>query len=185
METQHKFCPKCTQTLEASEFCIIAGGKLAGYCKKCSSKMAVAAQRKERQERPIQHYIRSSWSTVNQRCVGGLYSTAPSVVNNDQQLSYKKKGIEIRMSKEEWTAMWLENTENVLAIIAAGDRPSVNRINSDGHYEIGNVEIIPLSVNMKKSKNPTVKQDKLTVKERNRKNYLKSHPAARSNDYRG
>jgi hypothetical protein len=89
------------------------------------------------------------------------------------------------MSKEEWTAMWIENTENVLAIIAAGDKPSVNRINSNGHYEVGNVEIVPLSVNMKKTKNTTKKQDKLTVKERNRKNYLKSHPAARSNDYRG
>ena len=148
-------------------------------CRKCKSKNSYKYQKDTRKTNPITHYTRSSWSSVNQRTLNGAFNSSPSVVNNKQQQSYFRKGVSLNMTRDDWKQMWISNTENVLAIISAGDIPSVDRIDNDKPYETGNVRIIPLSENRKKDRQKKEDSkyvyDKEQRKQYNRSAYVRSH----------
>ena len=63
---------------------------------------------------------------------------------------YKKNGIQIKWSKEDFIEWFIsdKNQDRYNAIIEAGETPSIDRINSKGHYEITNCRIIPNKLNM-------------------------------------
>ena len=63
---------------------------------------------------------------------------------------YKKNGIQIKWLKEDFI-QWFTSEKNqnrYQAIIEAGETPSIDRINSKGHYESSNCRIIPNKLNM-------------------------------------
>lgn len=181
-----KTCARCQNEMTLDNFCALKNGTYNSYCRKCASQLAIESQRKRRRESPLEHYPRSSYTSVQQRSINGKYSTSPSVLANAQQNSYHTKGIRLLMTFDQWLAFWKENEQKVLDIISMGDVPSVDRINSNLDYSVDNVRIIPLSENRKKSKNGiTVSRDKKTASERNREAYLRTHPGARINNYKG
>jgi hypothetical protein len=95
------------------------------------------------------------WATeifkcIRQRCVNTGYSP------NAHNLNYFKKGIELRMTKDRWMQfcrMRQGKIESMLKNTDRNNRPSINRIDNNGHYEIGNIEIISMIENQHKRKN--------------------------------
>ena len=61
--------------------------------------------------------------------------------------SYKRKGIKVEISLEEFEKFWFDNLEKMLKIQSSGFIVSVDRINSMGNYRIDNIRIIPLELN--------------------------------------
>lgn len=61
--------------------------------------------------------------------------------------SYKKKGIKVLISFEEFEMFWNQNLELMNKIQDAGYVVSVDRINSFDHYRIDNIRILPLHLN--------------------------------------
>lgn len=69
------------------------------------------------------------------------------------------KNIKIKMSRLEFYDFCDLNKEVIMNFYSQGITPSINRIDSSGHYELNNIEIIPHSENAamgKKYKKPIV-----------------------------
>ena len=77
------------------------------------------------------------------RAMARYYMIAHRVSNTNEKKNKKYCGIEVRVGKEEFIAWFMER-----------DFPgcSVDRIDSSGHYELSNMQVIPLSHNIRKDK---------------------------------
>lgn len=85
-----------------------------------------------------------TWHNINRRTVNGDRKDR----SNPGSLNYIKRGIEIRFTRAEFFAWCLSQTQVIWDIHGAEQTPSINRIDSLGHYEPGNVEVIPLRANL-------------------------------------
>lgn len=63
---------------------------------------------------------------------------------------YKKNNVQIKWTKDDFIRWFTSenNQKRYAAIIEAGETPSIDRINSKGHYEESNCRIIPNKLNM-------------------------------------
>lgn len=61
--------------------------------------------------------------------------------------SYKKKGIKVEISLEQFENFWKNNSEKIVKIQEAGFIVSIDRINSFGNYSLENIRIIPNHLN--------------------------------------
>ena len=61
--------------------------------------------------------------------------------------SYKKKGIKVEISLEQFENFWRNNSEKILKIQSAGFVVSIDRINSFENYSLNNIRIIPNHIN--------------------------------------
>lgn len=74
-----------------------------------------------------------SWREQRTRCYNK---------NRSKYKNYGAKGIEVKYSSREFIGWWLSEIENF-----KGKKPTIGRIDHDGHYEFGNVVIQDLSEN--------------------------------------
>lgn len=88
--------------------------------------------------------------SMQQRCINGKYANEISVQNNAQHISYKKRKITLEMTREEFVNWMLENRHIHEAIVANGDISSVDRINENEGYKIGNLQLLALHKNIQK-----------------------------------
>jgi hypothetical protein len=58
---------------------------------------------------------------------------------------YGGRGIQIKMTAEDVRTIWIRDKAHLLK------QPNIDRIDNDGHYEIGNVQFIEKSENSKKT----------------------------------
>lgn len=82
--------------------------------------------------RTLDQEIKAYWNGMNTRVKKGIY---------------KRKGIRVVWSFDEFKSFWLSNSEKIQKIKNAGFVPSVDRIDSDGNYELTNCRIIPNHLN--------------------------------------
>mgnify|MGYP003426811885 FL=1 len=82
--------------------------------------------------RTLDQEIKAYWNGMNTRVKKGIY---------------KRKGIRVVWSVYEFKLFWLSNSEKIQKIKNAGFVPSVDRIDSDGNYELTNCRIIPNHLN--------------------------------------
>lgn len=61
--------------------------------------------------------------------------------------SYKKKGIKVLLSLEQFSKFWFENLEQMKKIQDAGFVVSIDRIDSFGNYSLENIRVLPLHLN--------------------------------------
>lgn len=124
------------------------------------------------------------WNTINQRTINGKYANQPSVTRNPQNMSYFKKNIRIDVSQEDFFDFCSDNEQKILQMMVDGLRPSIDRIDVDGHYTLENIQIISLAENLSKDRmrkredtiSMTSLYGNLYVKLNNRRVYLDSHP---------
>lgn len=129
-----KVCSKCGKEKHVDEFHRDRTRKDGRhpYCKACKS-----AYNKQRY-RKMSPLERSVYSMAR----GIIGRTGPNGV-------YTKKGIKNLIGNQaEIERFLLENfSEDIQAILDEGETPSVDRIDYRGHYEPGNIRIIPHSLN--------------------------------------
>lgn len=122
------------------------------YCKSC-----VSAGRKQfpsHRVGSIENFIRTHWHSVNQRTVNGRWK-----LDARAHRSYQAKGVKLEMTLEEFTSFCQLNWPKIEALRAAGQKPSLDRKNSDGHYSIDNLQIISLRENILKRRNVKMAPD--------------------------
>jgi hypothetical protein len=74
-----------------------------------------------------------SWREQRTRCYNK---------RRDKWLHYGGKGIQVKYTSRQFIAWWLKEIKTFY-----GDDPTIGRIDHDGHYEFGNIEIISRSEN--------------------------------------
>lgn len=84
-----------------------------------------------------------TWNKLNQRTVNGAYPQW----HHRGCLGYLKRGIELRMSKDEFYA-WCRSQEcTILELYNSGNTPSIDRIDPEGHYSLDNIRILDFREN--------------------------------------
>lgn len=61
--------------------------------------------------------------------------------------SYKKKGIKVEISLNDFSEFWFSRIEQMKKIQDAGFVVSVDRIDSSGNYSLENIRLLPLHLN--------------------------------------
>ena len=91
----------------------------------------------------IEYFKRYGWKALNKRTVNGKQSHICLKKNP----SYYRKGIELRLTREEFNTFCEDNWDLIKSLYLQNKRPSIDRIDSDGHYELNNMRILDLSLN--------------------------------------
>jgi len=89
----------------------------------------------------IGSFIHSRWTYINQRACNGLYYK-----NNNKNKCYLN--IKILFTRLEFKKWCYDNEEKIISL----KKPSIDRINSNDHYSLKNIQVIELSDNIKKKR---------------------------------
>lgn len=178
MEIKFKTCTHCGKTLSTDNFS--RNSKTAdghcSWCRICSNENARKYNHKHRSE--YSKIINNRWHSINQRCVNDLYSTSNSALHSPQFVSYHKRGITINMTREEFTN-WMWSVKDIHdEIIRNGDKSSIDRIDEDRGYEVGNIQLISLHANIEKRLGKKcdfgAPDKKEAIKSKNARQYIKN-----------
>lgn len=90
------------------------------------------------------------WSSLNSRTKNGSHA-----VRKNSPARYVAAGVELRVTKQQLLEFVTVNWSTIQAIWDNGDVPSIDRIGPSIHYELGNIQIIPLSDNCRKAMSDT------------------------------
>lgn len=105
----------------------------------------------------LTQFIRISWNNINRRTINGSYPDW----NNPGTRLYLLKGRELHFTRDVFRDWVLARKNVVTRMWNAGDHPSINRIDRDGHYEINNISLT------------TVRRNKLEGSHVNKRNAAK------------
>lgn len=131
MET--KVCYRCASAKELTEFPKHGPAKdgLNPACKAC-----VYGQRKKDRQTDPKSRARAAWHDINKRVA--------------RQKEYAH--VEVRITRPEFM-VWATAAFDKWFTEFPDIRPSVDREDPDGHYELGNIQVISLSENCKRRRN--------------------------------
>lgn len=97
-------------------------------------------------------YIKSSyWQTMKQRTAENS-----EFVDSPRNRSYKKSGVKLLITKEDFDKWVDENWGKFESLYLAGKTPSIDRIDKSEHYSIENMDVIDLKENMAKDRRKPV-----------------------------
>ena len=120
-------CPNCNR-----EFTSLRSNQ-----KFCTPQCQKTQKRKNRKfKKTTNWYISRLW--------GGM------VKRTKKYKSYREHGVEIRMTREEF-ATWARHQLPIFFASSLGKSPSVDRIDSKGHYELSNIQLISPEENSMKA----------------------------------
>lgn len=100
----------------------------------------------------LQYFCASIWGGLNQRTVNGSHPNW----NHPELIRYLEKGIELHITHEEWKLYCAKYGWLIEVIYKAGEKPSIDRIDPNGHYSLDNIEIVTLGENIRRSHNPEI-----------------------------
>lgn len=139
----HKKCNRCKQKKAYKDFHRDTS-RLDGFsytCKPC--KNAMPSMRRG----TVAYFVKQSWHALNRRTVNGKYPDR----KNPKNAPYFAKGIRLEMSRSEFKSFCETHKATIRDLYKQGKTPSLDRIDSQGHYSIDNIQIISLSENVRKS----------------------------------
>lgn len=93
---------------------------------------------------PVDHFAYTRWHKINARTVNGANPDTKS----RGSAHYVNLGIKIKFTRTEFNEWCERNRDVILKLIKEGHTPSVDRINSEGHYALDNMRIISLKENI-------------------------------------
>jgi len=94
---------------------------------------------------PIKQFINTTWHNINQRTVNG----ARPNMKIPGCRRYIERGIKLCFTREEFVSWVNAHSDEILELRNSGQRPSIDRSDSQGHYEISNLRIRALADNLK------------------------------------
>lgn len=135
-----RLCTHCNKIRTVDNFlkCNRSRGGRKSYCKFCAKEM----KRKYKESHPVEHKIRQMAENIHKRLVSNIDKPANK--------SYKEKGIESKIgnnSAEIYKYLFNNFYEDVKSILKDGKVPSIDRIDSNKHYEDGNLRMITFEEN--------------------------------------
>lgn len=136
-----KICSRCKESKPLSEFYMMVTSS-DGYrpeCKECSKR----ARKKKEKDNPIDIKIYKMAFGIRQRTVIEL--------DKPKNKTYKDRGIKCLLGNTNLEIVETLNKhfrKDIKKLIEEGKIPSVDRIDPYGHYELGNIQIIPLEDNV-------------------------------------
>lgn len=133
IQLKTKICSKCTKEKSIIDFSIrVDTQKKRSECKDCRKKLTAKWARDYRKKFPWMDRFRS----CKDRC------------ENPKTKAFKYyggKGIKLLMDKNDFKYLWFRDKAHEM------QKPSIDRINSNGHYELNNCRFIEQSENCKRS----------------------------------
>lgn len=124
----------------------------------------------------LAYFKSNTWSNLQKRTING---STPHISNK----SYLAKGIELRLTKDEFYAWCDLNATTIMSLYAAGETPSINRIDHLGHYQDGNIEIITLDANRAESQTRSLVTAVLAATKAKLKPVVLIHPDGKETSY--
>lgn len=128
------------------------GGIACKECRRRAGRQRYQANR-SRHRRRRERYLDSQstwwnfafrrWPSLNTRTING----SNPKWNQRQSRHYLNRGIRLEMTKEEFYSWCKSQSDAIDAILDAGETPSIDRIDSDGHYALDNIRVISLREN--------------------------------------
>lgn len=97
---------------------------------------------------PIKKFINVTWTNINRRTVNGL---KPNLKSRGTR-RYIERNIRLEFSRQEFSAWVYSQRAAFEALKLAGQRPSINRIDSTGNYTLENINIISLDQNRREGR---------------------------------
>ena len=88
------------------------------------------------------------WGALNRRTINGLH---PRWQDEHCRLTYLEAGIRLELTREQLYQFVLDNWKLIQDILALGERPSIDRIDSASHYSLDNIQIITFRQNCSKA----------------------------------
>ena len=89
------------------------------------------------------------WNQINKRTING---SSPHWGCKSHR-HYLNKGIKLLITKNELKQFVTDNWSKITAMWEKGQTPSIDRIDSDGHYSLDNIQFIPLRENCRRAGN--------------------------------
>ena len=118
------------------------------YCLACGKLM----KRRYKETHPVEHKIR--------QCAENLVKRLHTNLDSPANKSYKEKGIKSLIgntSSEVYEYLYNNHFEDYKYFIDRGQVPSIDRIDSDKHYEPGNIRIISFEENSRLGRESSLK----------------------------
>jgi hypothetical protein len=153
-----KVCSKCGIEKSVAQFGLRSNRKSGrtSWCNECRRLRAAAYRRsnpgavrriRQAYKNTVAGFTTRSWGSLNARTING---SRPNWEERSCRY-YLRQGVRLEMTREELCAFITANWSIVQEMLAAGQRPSVDRINSEGPYSPDNIQMIPLADNCRKS----------------------------------
>jgi hypothetical protein len=98
--------------------------------------------------RTLEGFTNRLWISLNNRTING---SNPKWNNKSTKKYYLDKGIRLDITKEQLLQKITDNWNLIQDIRKTGQRPSLDRIDSNGHYELGNIRFITGNKNSSKN----------------------------------
>jgi hypothetical protein len=98
--------------------------------------------------RTIDGYTSILWHSLNTRTINGKN---PNWKNNNIKKNYLNKGIRLEITREQLLQKITEDWIKINNMWNNNKKPSIDRIDSNGHYELGNIQFISMKENIHKT----------------------------------
>lgn len=94
---------------------------------------------------PFKRLITIAWNNLNRRTINGDYPNWKC----KGTARYLQLGIELHLTRKQLETWFIERQKLVYDMWHAGERPSIDRIDSSGHYTLENIRLVTLKENKK------------------------------------
>lgn len=114
-----------------------------------------AAKRRARErETSLKRMVTRWWGSLNRRTVNGTHPLWDYKIHR----KYLVRGIRLEITRDELVSLVTKNWPQITAMLANGEKPSIDRINPDGHYSLDNIQFISLKRNCGQVRHSKIKK---------------------------